>query len=165
MVWQLKYHCFLRILTPRPTAVIRLTTEAEDIGPLAGEHLPAVFHYVRNQQQEPAGPPFIRFHAFEEPPFELEFGYPLARPVRGGGRIDAAELPGGVMAVTWHMGPYDTTARATAPLREWIRQQGYGEAGAHWNVFATNPQLEPNPARFRSEVVWPISLKTPPATP
>lgn len=153
------YHFYLRIAPPKPTASIRITTEQEDIGPLAGELLPEIWQYLQGLNTRPEGPPFIRYHAFEEPPFDLEIGFPVFETVAGEGRIAPSELPGGFMAVTWHVGPYETAVRATGILRSWIETQGWREAGAPWDVFVTNPQLEPNPERFRTEVLWPVALK------
>ena len=155
------YHIFLRILEQREVASIRVTTEAEDIGPLAGEHLPAIYNQLSALRVQPGGPPFIRYHQIETPPFDVEFGFPLPAPgalAEAPGQIALSSLPGGPVAATWHVGPYETAVHAAGALRNYIRAQGWSEAGPPWDVYWTNPRLEPNPARWKTEVLWPIRL-------
>ncbi len=153
------YDMFLRILPPQQVASVRVTTDADDIGPLAGEHLPEIWAYLNSLSMQPGGPPFIRYHKIDEPPYDLEFGFPLAAPVPPQGRIALGGLPGGTMAVTWHVGPYETAVHAAGALRNFIRAEGWAEAGPPWDVYWTNPRLEPNSARWKTEVIWPIRLR------
>lgn len=84
--------------------------------------LPARFGYLQQRGAQPAGPPFARYHAFEESETDLENGIPLAAPVAGEGWIADGTLPGGRAATTWHIGPYDKLGESYARLKSgWER--------------------------------------------
>jgi effector-binding domain-containing protein len=41
-------------------------------------------------------------------------------------------------------------------LEAWIAEQGRRPAGAPWEVYWSDPREEPDSARWRTEIVWPI---------
>ena len=49
---------------------------------------------------------------------------PIAATVPGEGDIVAETLPGGLVAMTTHAGPYDTLTEAHAAIQVWIEKQG-----------------------------------------
>lgn len=58
--------------------------------------------------------------------------------------------------MAWHVGPYDTLAETYAALMGWIGEQGRTVAGPMWEVYWTDPGTEPDPARWRTEVIIPV---------
>jgi DNA gyrase inhibitor GyrI len=65
-------------------------------------------------------------------------------------------LPGGRVASTWHVGSYHELPRTYARLEAWIDEQGYTRRGAAWEIYWTDPGIEPDPAKWRTQVLWPI---------
>lgn len=74
----------------------------------------------------------------------------------GEDRGSAGTLPGGEVAATWHAGPYDTLAAAYGALEAWMEEQDRKPAGAPWEVYRTDPGETPDPAAWKTEVLWPI---------
>jgi effector-binding domain-containing protein len=100
---------------------------------------PELFGWLRTNQIEPSGPPFIRYLevAGEGQPLRFELGAPTAAAVSGDDRIHADELPAGRYATLLHVGPYNSSdvpdlRAARAELREWARRQGF-----EWNSSKT----------------------------
>ena len=143
-------------IAPQPVATTRGMTQAEAGGAFIGEHLPAVGRYVREQGGTFTGPPFARYHAMRDGQFDLETGAPVVEAVAGAGPIHGGTLPGGLVASTIHTGPYDQLSAAHQALAAWIKEQGYTSAGVPWEVYWTDPGEEPDPAAWRTEVLWPI---------
>lgn len=142
---------------PQTTACIRVTTTPADIGPKMEEILPEVWSYLEERGVHPAGPPFARYHGFREDLVDLEAGFPVTGPVAGEGRIFAGELPGGEVAATWHVGPYDTLSEAYRAIETWSQAQGREPAGSPWEIYWTDPGETPDPAEWKTEVLWPVT--------
>ena len=112
--------------------------------------------YLERVGARPAGPPFARFFDYTEDEADFEAGFPLSEPVQGEGRIAASELPGGLAAVTTHVGPYDGLQDTHAAIGEWVLANGHDPSGPVLEVYVTNPREEPDPSKRRTDVVWPL---------
>ncbi len=94
--------------SPQATLTIHLHAPVEGIPAVMGEALPEAWHAAEALGLPPSGPPFTRY--FSMPPGDVEFeaGVPVSdRAGAGLGRAEPGELPGGEVAVGWHVGPYD----------------------------------------------------------
>lgn len=114
----------------------------------------------------PAGPPFIRYHVIDmAAELEIEFGWPVAAPVSGSGRVRPGVLPAGRYVTLLHVGPYDGLVAANGALQDWAAQQGialeHSPDGRRWHGrvehYRTDPAAEPDPARWETEVAYLIS--------
>jgi AraC family transcriptional regulator len=141
----------------QPAMVIRAASSIERIGEDLGRIFPAVFQHVTENGGEVTGPPFARYLSMDEGQIELEAGISVARHIAIRDDIEQSELPGGEMAVTWHVGPFETISSAYSTLEQWMEANGKSMAGAPWEVYWTDPGEEPDPANYRTEVVWPVS--------
>lgn len=148
----------------RRTAVVRGSLPPSEIPAFMHEALPAAFEAVGGAGFVPGGPPFSRYFAFGPEGVELESGVTIAevpggpeRAFDGAGRVQPGELPGGQVAVAWHVGPYDTIAETYERLMSWVAEQGREPAGAMWEVYWTDPSEEPDPATWRTEVLVPLA--------
>ncbi len=147
----------LRPARPQPVLSIRVKTRPERIAATLAEILPEVFGYLKELGVPSAGRPFTRYHHFSAEEVDLEGGLPVSKPVAGRGRIAAGELPGGLLAASWHVGPYDGLAAAHQALRVWLDGQGRQAAGPSWEVYWTDPAEVPNPAEWKTEVICPVA--------
>jgi effector-binding domain-containing protein len=143
-------------LKPQPTAAIRVTIEPARMGEAFDEVFPETLAYLERVGASPAGPPFARFFDYTEDEADFEAGFPVSEPVQGEGRIAASELPGGLAAVTTHVGPYEGLQDTHAAIGEWVLANGHDPSGPVWEVYVTNPREEPDPSKRRTEVVWPL---------
>lgn len=151
------YRVELRAVLPQPVLSIRVKTRPDKIGVTLAEILPEVFGYLKELRIPPAGPPFTRYHHFGANQVDLEGGMPVLKPVLGRGRIEAGELPGGLLVASWHIGPYGGLAAAHEALRAWLNEQGRNAAGPSWEVYWTDPAVVLNPAEWKTEVVCPVA--------
>jgi effector-binding domain-containing protein len=143
-------------LNPQPILSIRAETTAAEISSTLAKILPEVLGYITETGARPAGPPFTRFHYYSPDHVELEGGLPVSKSVFGRGKIQAGELPGGVAAVTWHLGHYDKLSEAYAALGAWVKEHGREPVGPPWEVYWTDPGEVKDPAEWKTEVIWPI---------
>jgi len=146
---------------PQPALAIRLRSTIERIPALLSVALAEVWEAAEAAGLAPDGPPYTRYLSpFDAPGGEIEYeaGAPLLAPAPGAsGRAVPVELPGGMVAVAWHVGPYDALDETYGALLRWIGEQGRVVTGPMWEVYWTDPDTEPDPARWRTEVVVPIA--------
>ena len=148
-----------RELTETPMLAVTRRTEHEHIAEVLAEALPAVFNHVMGAGLAMAGPPFVRYLQMGPAYLTLEAGIPLAEMAEApaGGDIAPGTLPGGPAAVTVHIGPYDTLPEAHAALERWMVTNEMEAAGPPWEVYLTDPAEVPDPAQWRTEVIWPLA--------
>lgn len=137
-------------------ASIRTVTSVDRIGEPMGRLFEEVFGYLREQGREPAGMPFALYHAMDGQTVELSCGIPVAAPIEGSDRVQSGELPAGTVATVTHSGPYDGLPGTWSALTEWMRAQGLQPAGAPWEVYVTDPRVEHDQSKWRTDIFFPV---------
>jgi effector-binding domain-containing protein len=121
--------------------------------------------WMKQQQQKPAGPPFLRFHVIDMAgDMDIEFGVPVAAALPDDGRVKASVLPAGRYASLVYIGHGLTGNKA---LIEWARANGLawdrwddpnGDAfRSRYEAYLTDPAIEPRKTKWEVEVA--IKLK------
>jgi AraC family transcriptional regulator len=142
-------------LQPAAALVIRKKCGHTEVAQTLGEILPKVFAWCTQHGVPFAGPPFTRYLASGPGLLSIEAGLTIAAPSAGEGDIVAIELPGGPAAVAMHEGGYETLGATHAAVERWIDSNKL-EAGSPWEVYITDPGEKPNPADWRTEVIYPL---------
>jgi effector-binding domain-containing protein len=148
------------VLTDRCTAVVRGEMPADELPAWLSTVFGTVHDYLVRDGIHAAGPPFARF-TFLGDLVAVEAGFPVPREVPGEGVVEPSTLPDGPAAVTSHYGRYEDVDRAYLACRAWLDDHGYQPAGPHWEVYYTDPRREPDPARWRTDVVVPFRWQFP----
>jgi effector-binding domain-containing protein len=149
-------HFEIRPVPRQDTAVIHLRCRPEDISTTMGEGFGRVFAAVGKAGVVPAGPVFARYFEFGAEAVDFECGVTVTTRFPGDGDVQPGELGGGVAAVGLHIGPYDTLHQTYSQLQSWMVSQGRRPASSMWEVYLTDPEEEPDAARWRTEVYWPV---------
>ncbi|MEM7202174.1 MAG: GyrI-like domain-containing protein [Planctomycetota bacterium] len=143
-------------LEERDVVFIRAKVKQAEIGSLLSIALPEVIGYLRSEGVQPAGPPYTRFHNMTGDVFDMEAGFPVAKELPGKDRILPGTLPAGKAASIFHYGHYETIHEAHVKLQAWCDANGMETSGAPWEMYWTDPAMEADPAKWRSQVLWPI---------
>lgn len=147
-----------RHLAERSTAVRRSTLPVREIGPFVRRAFGDVARVVTTQGISFVGPPFARYHRLTDGVFEVEAGFPTAREVAQAGDVIPSALPGGPVAVTTHIGPFDEMERAYTAVFEWVAEHGGDPTADPWEVYLSDPSREPDPRQWRTEIVMPLAV-------
>lgn len=147
-------------LTERPevtVASIREHMPPSDLSQRVAETLGEVFDWLSRNGIAPVGPPFMRIHELGPSDWDIEVGIPVAeRFTPTDERVRPSTLPGGPKLVSWHIGPYDTLSDAFDALESYAEALGRAyEPG--WEVYYVGPEDEPDPAKWRTEVILPLA--------
>jgi AraC family transcriptional regulator len=143
-------------LAPQWVLAIRQEATPDGIDAAFDQLVPVIDAYLEKQGIERAGPPMALFHDYREDHVDLEVAVPVGGPAEGEGRIEARELPGGRAAVATHKGPYETLGKVHEALDAFAHERG-GHGGVARQVHLVGPGDDPDPATWRTEVVYPLA--------
>jgi effector-binding domain-containing protein len=140
----------------QPYAAIRTTVPmgriGEAMGPLYGE----LYGWLGQKGIQPTGEPWSRYLEVGPEEVEMEVAAPVAAEFPGEGRVIGGVLPACDVVATVHEGPYERIGEAYAALGAWIAEHGRQITGAMWEVYLTDHQQEPDPAKWRTLVCDPV---------
>ncbi len=150
-------------LVAQPTLIVRASVLVADLPEAVGDRTAVLSDFLRSRGIRPTGPPFVRYHTFGETETDFELGVPIAEPVVGEGRVAGGELPAGLVATTWHVGPHDRLGEAYRRIGAWLRGHGRVARSPAWEVYpwldiggSQEPSSAPDPAGWRTQLVQPI---------
>ena len=103
-------------------------------------------------QRIAAGPPFGLYREFDPDRVVCDAGTAVEVVPPETGRVKVIELPGGRVARALHTGPYEQLAISYAELSRWIEAQGERPGPTMWEVYLTDPETEPDPDRWQTEI-------------
>jgi effector-binding domain-containing protein len=152
----MSYKIEVKELNPQPMVSVRTKCRVAEIGPVLKKILLEAFHYLDKRGVKASGPPFTRYHSYDGTNCEIEAGFPVAEAQQGEGRIEAGELPGGAVASTVHVGPYEMLPDAHDAIDAWMSENGKKSRGPQWERYLTDPGGEPDPWKRETELLWPI---------
>ena len=148
----------IRELGPRHVASVRETIRQEQIPEAMGRIFGLVAAATAKQGITPSELAFARYHSFGGS-IDVEAGFSVPVPIQPDGEVRPGQLPEGPAAVALHVGPYDTLADTYAALEGWLQEQGREADGAMWECYLTDPESEPDPQRWRTEVYVPLATE------
>ncbi|WP_377267209.1 GyrI-like domain-containing protein [Peterkaempfera sp. SMS 1(5)a] len=148
----------------QPYASVSALVTMETI-PSIADRLPEVLGWLAARGVEPAGPPFLRYRVIDmERQLEIEAGVPVAATPEPDGEFRCGALPPGRYVTAEHTGRPDGMIGAVdavfawAAERELVWDAAPDPEGTRWGcrleVFLTDPRVEPDPERWRTELAF-----------
>jgi effector-binding domain-containing protein len=149
-----------REVTEQKTLVRRAKVRGDAISDFLGPTYAAVAEVVVRGGFRFAGPPFARFRPLDEEfaEFDVEAGFPVAGEGSTSNDVEVSSLPGGTMAVVVHIGPYDAMLPAYQAIFDWMAERDARAEGPAWEVYHSDPDEQPDPATWRTEIYQPYSV-------
>ena len=150
--------------TAQPYVSIRRVVPMDGLAALADE-IPGVFEWLAARGVEPDGAPFFKYNVlWHSGALDVEAGIPVPGEVIGDDRVQAGVLLGGWFAGVTHFGHFDGLREVTADLLDWGSEHGVTwdmtdtDGAEHWGLrlelYKTNPALEPDPAKWETELLF-----------
>jgi effector-binding domain-containing protein len=140
----------------RETAVIHVDVPMDLLPAAIRDAIEELERRMSEAGVEFAGPPFTRYLSFGPTRLLAEIGMPVLRPAPHAGRVFPGRLSGGRVASVVHIGPYEGIADTYTRLQRWIDDHGLHATGPMWEVYWSDPQAEPDPASWRTEILVPL---------
>lgn len=154
---QMKYTVEQKALAAIHVLTIRQRTTADRIADTLAQVLPQVFAYASGNGVPMVGPPFCRYRDWSPGGVTVEGGLPIGAPHPGEGEVVGATWPAREVAATVHVGPYDSLNHAYSAVEAWLQERGLATTEDPYEVYLTDPGQVPDPAEWRTEIVWPLA--------
>lgn len=142
----------------RMMACIRVQVPLDHIG----DSMRDVFHRVVAAAEargiELTGPPFCRYYSHDPTAVDFEAGMPIVGAAEHSDELCVCTVGGGKAATTLHVGPYDDLGDSYAALIGWMKEQGLSSSGPMWEVYLTDPTLEPDPTKWQTRIYIPVAV-------
>lgn len=142
-----------------PTIGVRASVRGDEMQTFFKESYARLFEVIGDYHLEVTGEPFGRYRGAPGEVMDIEAGVPVAKHPRDGhvdgvvrGRLLSADC---VEAI--HIGSYDTLTDTYASMVLWMHARGLNPLDDMWEFYLTDPNLEPDPSKWRTKVVWPFS--------
>jgi len=146
----------------QPYVAVRTQATMQTLDSAIPQGIEEVFAWLAKQGIAPAGAPFIRYLVIDMAALlEIEVGVPIASALPGDGRIIAGVFPAGRYASLIYTG-IDNGIQGNWALLKWGTENGLAwdtwvtEKGDGWGgryeSFLTNPNEEPDRAKWQTEV-------------
>ncbi len=157
-------------LQEHPTAMVREKVPMKELTGFFGRAFTSVMAAVQQKGLQPAGPPYGMYRGMPSDVVDVEAGFPLAEPfpVQGpegvtvdGGHgeslVAGGSFPAGPAYEAVHTGPYDALPQTYEALQARMKADGVTPADVMWESYVTDPETEPDPAKWRTRVIWPTA--------
>jgi effector-binding domain-containing protein len=150
--------CTLETTAVVHAATVRVSCDADKVSATLAAIFPEIGGVMEAQGAQMSGPPFTRYHVIDRGKnrIDLEAGIPLAAPITAAGRVQPATLPAGKAAMTWHRGSYHDLQKSYDRLEAWMKAEKLTARGGFWEIYWTDPGLEPDPSTWRTQIYWPV---------
>lgn len=125
---------------------------SEFFGSAFGETMAA----LQAQGIAPAGPPFGKYYGMPTSVVDVEAGVPVSAPVEASGNVLPGTLPGGRVVEMVYVGPYDGMESAYAEVESYLHEHRLVPGTVMWESYLTDPESEPDPAHWRTQICWPV---------
>jgi effector-binding domain-containing protein len=100
----------------------------------------AIAQYLGEQGEQPIGPPFAAYYNMDMDNLDVEFGFPVARPLPGQTEIKAGEIAGGQVATCLYTDPYSEIEPAYTTLTKSAEGMPLGNQKSPQPVFFSSPR-------------------------
>ena len=148
-----------RIVATEPLhyAALHITCALSEMGKVMGPGIAEVVAALKAQDISPNGPWFT--HHFRRPveTFDFEICFPVDTPITATDRITPGIWPAMKVARTVYHGNYMGLPHAWPELDTWMKAEGHTQGTDFWERYLVNPNDNPDPAQWRTELNWPLA--------
>lgn len=143
-------------LPEQPTACIREIVAVHAMPQFFERTFHAVLAVLQEQGLAPAGPPYAIYYRMPTDTVDVAAGFPVTGPVEPSGEVWPGTLPGGRTYEAVHVGPYDAMQPVYHAILQRMTADDEVPADVMWEQYLSDPAEEPDPARWRTRVGWPV---------
>jgi effector-binding domain-containing protein len=143
-------------IDPQLALTQRTPVTMETIGDRIGGAFHVLVEHAAKTDAQWAGPPFILYPEVCDGEFEIFVCMPVIPGATAGERVALEEIPGGPVASTVHVGPYNEIGKAYTALLKWMTDHGRQPAGMMREIYLNDPDAVPA-EELLTEIDWPVA--------
>lgn len=135
---------------------IKDTVKMQEMAVKMEDFFTKLANYFAQNDIQMAAPPFTIYYTWDGQQSYLAAGIPTMEPLEGEGEIVPITIEPGEALMAIHEGPYETMAKTYNALEQYAEIQGLELMDMAWEVYITDPQQEPNPEQWVTNVYFPL---------
>lgn len=140
----------------QPTAAVREQVPMMELTAFFSQAFEETTAVLQAQGVQPVGAPFGKYYGQPAAMVDVEAGFPVATVITPSGRVIPGSLPAGRVVETFHVGPYDTMESTYSEIEDYFAEEKLHPGSVMWESYLTDPGTEPDPAKWRTEICWPV---------
>ncbi|WP_342755740.1 VOC family protein [Pseudarthrobacter sp. H3Y2-7] len=151
-VQPVQVHC-----AAQPTAVVRETVPMTALADFFSRAFGSVMAEAQRQNVQLTGPPFALYRGMPTETVDVEAGFPITGNLSATQTVLTGTLPEADAFEAIHTGPYETLGETYSAIQDGIRAAGRTPSDAMWEYYLNGPPAEPDPRKWQTRVVWPVT--------
>ncbi|MBN1200202.1 MAG: GyrI-like domain-containing protein [Bacteroidales bacterium] len=138
--------------------LIRDSAGPDNYSQIMGKGYSEIYRFIKLNRLAPKGHPFAIYHSWDSvTQFSVfDIGIAVENAKGGKGRIRLEEIPAQKVLMADYHGPYEKTEFVYRALDKYVAQEGLVITGGPWEVYVTDPMLEPDTAKWNTQILFPI---------
>ncbi|MBN1338520.1 MAG: SRPBCC family protein [Bacteroidales bacterium] len=146
-----------KMLVPQLALSIKSTVTMENMPQKMDELFGKITETIEKYKMEMAGSAFSLWHEWNpEGESIMECGIPVKKAGKLTGEAKMIRTYGGKAVMAIHYGTYETSDQTWYALDNYLKEKSYKMAGAPWEVYVVGPNTEPDPAKWVTEIYYPV---------
>jgi effector-binding domain-containing protein len=147
--------CQIVELPLQQTLSARLRTPVEELPQNFGRIYGALFQYLEELGEPPAGMPFAAYYNMDMKDMDVEIGVAVLKTLPSRGELQPGTIPAGRFVTTEFTGPYDALGAAYEALTAYAEAQGLEPSGVAYEYYLNDPNQEPH-EEPRTRIAFPV---------
>lgn len=137
---------------------IRDTLKPVQMNNIHGKMYAQINQFMDENNISISGSPIVIYHLWSDTLIDIEAGLPVVDSlVTNNDRIKLNKIDEGKVVTAIHHGHYDRLPETYFGINEWMRKNKVVVRGPLWEVYITDPALEPNPEKWQTAIYFPIN--------
>lgn len=165
----LKAHCETLDPNQEKLAIRKVDTESfyyigkevhatvKNVGPKMGQTYGDLYAYISSENLTISGQPFALNLPSQSDTMKMIVGLPIASDhVVKSSKFTYGLVPGGEAIRVSHFGAYENLPSTYQILMNWMRKNNYATSKNSYEVYITDPAIEPDTAKWETRIYYPI---------
>lgn len=141
----------------QPTVGVRRVVRVTELAAFFDTVFTELIDRLRQAGVQPVGAPFARYRGMPTDVVDIEAGFPVTESFPASGDLVAGALPAARAIEAVHVGPYDQLRETYARIEAWAAEHHLEPIGDMWERYESGPASHPDPATWRTRILWPVS--------
>jgi effector-binding domain-containing protein len=151
------YEVTVKEVAPETFAAVRGTYQITELGQVMRREFGRVMAAITAQGARPSGGASTLYQCWTEDAVDAEIAFTIDGEFAPQGDVKPGTLPGGSVAFTTHVGPYDQIAAPYYAMQEYAESNDLTLANTMWERYLTDLATEPDLTKHVTELFWPLS--------
>jgi effector-binding domain-containing protein len=147
----MEYEISVERVEPRTIASVRRRATQQQLSTVVPAACGDVWNFVRANGIAQPGRLVALYRDGGDGQLDVEVGVEVGGPFTGTGEFSCSAIPGGVVATTVHLGPYNRLGEAHKAICQWCKQNHHKMAGLNYEIYG---HWDDDPAKLRTDVFY-----------